>query len=98
MKRYIALTLVLIAAIAAMTGCRSRNKPTNGATTQTTKMTMPDMDEMMPGAEDTIDETNGANQSDDTIGQDEGANHTESTPSTTENDNSRIRPRPRPFS
>ena len=98
MKRFIALTLVLIAAIAVMTGCRTRNEPTAGGTTQATKTTMPDMDEMMPGAEDTIDETNGANQSDDTIGRDEGANRTESTPGTTGNDSSRIRPRTRPFS
>ena len=36
--------------------------PTTAPTTPSTDMTMPDMGDMVPGSEDTIDPSNGANQ------------------------------------
>lgn len=89
MKRFFALALVLALTLVMATGCRSRNDRT-----PTTKATMPNAGEMIPGPEDTISETNGANQPEttrDTIGADEGENN--ASTSTVPSENSRVRPR-----
>lgn len=100
MKRYMLIAVIL--ALCVLTGCRSgsaNETSTAGTTSATRTTTMPDMEEMLPGPEDTIDPSNGANEPDhnnsttdsgignDTVGSDP-------TDETVDN-NSRIRPRSR---
>ena len=68
MRRYMLITMLLAMVLCTFAGCRSgsaNNTNTTGASTAQTT-TMPTMDNMLPGPEDTIDPSNGANQQDTT--------------------------------
>jgi hypothetical protein len=88
MKKFIAIALVLVLTVCALTGCRSKKQepttvpttaapttrpttapttapttmPTTTPTEASTDMTGPSMDDLIPGTEDTVDPSSGANQ------------------------------------
>ena len=68
MKRCALLAVLLAMILCAFAGCRSgrENQTTTTTATTTQTATKPDMDEMLPGKEDTIDPENGANKPDET--------------------------------
>ena len=78
MKKYITIALAFVLAAGILTGCRraddmtttlpstnttapATTRPSTAPSTEAT--TRPNMDDIIPGAEDTIDPSNGANQS-----------------------------------
>lgn len=93
MKRSMHIAVLVALLLCTFAGCRSGStNNTTAATTSTTQAatTKPGMDDMLPGPEDTIDPSNGANEHD----------RTESTTATNASEvpdeaPSRIRPRPK---
>lgn len=76
MKKFTVIAFVLVLTLGLFTGCGrnddnmttattpSTTRPATTPSTQaTTGTTMPGMDDMLPGSEDTIDPSNGANES-----------------------------------
>ena len=62
MKKYVALALVLILCMAFTTGCRIMNNTNDPSETQNPGSNMiPDIEDVIPDASDTIDPSNGAN-------------------------------------
>ena len=62
MKKYVALALVLILCMAFTTACRSmNNNDTQPETQKSGSDIIPDIEDMIPDASDTIDPSNGAN-------------------------------------
>lgn len=84
MKKFTVIAFVLVLTLGLFTGCRgtednmttppatttpSTSRPATAPSTQaTTETTMPGMDDVIPGPEDTIDPSNGANESTDNTG------------------------------
>ena len=89
MKRYMHIAVLTALILCTFAGCRSGStNNTTGTTPVTTQATTapttkPNMDDMLPGPEDTIDPSSGANQHESTE---------DTVPSEVP---SRIRPRPR---
>ena len=81
MNRAFALSAVVVLMAAVLCGCRSGSEETVSTKTTTIPTTeMPNMTEILPDTEDTIGETNGANQHDaaggNTIDEESGKNET----------------------
>ena len=93
MRRIAAFMIVCLLLTGLLTACRSRNESYTTVTTVPSITTMPDMGEMLPDAEDTIDPTAGANTpaTDGTIDPTNGAND----PTETTGELSRMLPRHR---
>ena len=75
MRRIAAFTMVCLICATTLAACRS-SESNRAPTTIPTVTTMPDMGNMLPGAEDTINPTNGANDpaTDGTVDSTNGAN------------------------
>ena len=92
MKRVFLFITIFALAAGVLTGCRS--KDSSSATTETpTTETKATTNDMLPGPEDTIDETNGANQPDDTIEESTFVVEPEESTDSTQETRSRVRPR-----
>ena len=98
MKRIVSFMLVCLICVGLLTACRSGMGNNSTATTAPVTTTMPDVGQMLPDPEDTIDPTAGANDpdTDGTVDPTNGANVPEGDPTeTTGGDASRMLPRHR---
>ena len=91
MKRVFLFLTIFALAAGVLTGCRSKDN--NSATTTPTTETKAPTSDMLPGPEDTIDETNGANQPDATIEESTIVVEPEESTDSTQETRSRVRPR-----